>query len=86
MKIYKQKRIENEPIINYHSVEQGDTENEFILRHLHNPNLNRYISCIPQENDKPRWEGLPTTMAMAIEHMRQHDQTANPLYCIRIAF
>ena len=68
--MYKEKRIQNEPITNYNNVEQGGADNEYILRHLHDPNLNWNIRFIPQVDDKPRWEGLPAIMAMAIEHMR----------------
>ena len=84
--MYKEKRKLNEPITNYRNIEQGNTENEFILRHLHDSNLNWNIQCIPQAGDKPRWEGLPAIMAMAIEHMRIHEQQTNPVYCMNIAF
>ena len=45
---YRDQRIQNEPITNYSQVEQGGTENEFILRHLHDADLNWNIRCVPQ--------------------------------------
>ena len=76
-----------EPITNYSNVEQGNQQNVFILRHHTDPNLNWNIRCCAGEDgDKPRWEGLPAIMGMAVEHMRIHEQVNNPLYCMRIAF
>ena len=75
-----------EPITNYSTIEQGNGQHEFILRHLSNSNLNWNIRCIMEEGEKPRWEGLPAIMGMAVEHMRIHEQVQNPLYCMRIAF
>ena len=63
-----------EPITNYSTIDQGSTQNEFILRHKSHSNLNWTIRCIKEESDDtPRWEGLPPIMGMAIDHMKIHE-------------